>query len=165
MYDILFCTMYFYILFVILYDISCNSTQYTTTVFIQYKIVTVTNKNLLVFVNFFLGIICKSIFFSLLFYLFTTIFNFSNRKRLRKSSTGSGSGSTERTSEEHPNEAILPSPGGSTITHIKVDPGFTSESSTPQRTSKQPSSDSDLQRESSQESIEGEHPHQITLVS
>lgn len=93
----------------------------------------------------------------------------SKRKRLRKSSTGSGSGSTERTSEEHPAEATLPSPGGSTISHIKVeqiktDPNFTSESSTSIRTSKQPSSDSELQRESSQESVE-DQPHQITLVS
>lgn len=88
----------------------------------------------------------------------------SRRKRLRKSSTGSGSGSTERTSEEHPNEAQLTSPSGSLASaHIKQDPGFTSDCSTPQRTVKQHSSDSEPHRDSSQESVEGDTSHQITL--
>lgn len=95
--------------------------------------------------------------------------NFPNdpyRKRLRKSSTGSGSGSTERTSEEHPtSEVTLTSSGGSTLgTVIKSDPGFVSECSTPIR-SKQHSSDSELHRGSSHESMEGETSHHITLVS
>lgn len=95
--------------------------------------------------------------------------NFPNdpyRKRLRKSSTGSGSGSTERTSEEHPtSEVTLTSSGGSTLgTVIKSDPGFASECSTPIR-SKQHSSDSELHRGSSHESMEGETSHHITLVS
>lgn len=90
------------------------------------------------------------------------------RKRLRKSSTGSGSGSTERTSEELPNEVTLTSPGGSNLgTLIKPEIGtYTSEPNTPIRI-KQHSSDSerDLQRDSSQESGEGDATHQITLVN
>lgn len=87
------------------------------------------------------------------------------RKRLRKSSTGSGSGSTERTSEELPSsEVTLTSSSGSIMgTVIKTDPGFASECSTPSR-SKQHSSDSELHRGSSHESMEGEAPHHITLV-
>lgn len=92
----------------------------------------------------------------------------SKRKRLRKSSTGSGSGSTEKTSEEHQqSEVTLTSPVGNTTgTVIKPDPGgFSSDSSSTQR-SKQHSSDSDVQRGSSHESIDSESsPHQVSLVS
>ncbi|XP_031346808.1 protein bric-a-brac 1-like isoform X1 [Photinus pyralis] len=89
----------------------------------------------------------------------------SKRKRLRKTSTGSGSGSAERTSEDHPHsEVTLTSPGGSTLaTVIKADPGaFTSENSTPIR-SKQHSSESELHRGSSHESVDCDPPLQITL--
>lgn len=91
------------------------------------------------------------------------------RKRLRKSSTGSGSGSTERTSDEHQtsttSDVTLTSPGLNLSTVIKPDPGgFTSDSSNTLR-SKQHSSDSDLHRGSSHESVDSEPPHQITLVS
>lgn len=85
---------------------------------------------------------------------------------MRKSSTGSGSGSAERTSEEHASsEMTLTSSVSSTLgTVIKSDPGFVSECSTPLR-NKQHSSDSELHRGSSHESIEAETAHHITLVS
>ncbi|XP_018335400.1 protein tramtrack, alpha isoform isoform X2 [Agrilus planipennis] len=91
----------------------------------------------------------------------------SKRKRLRKSSTGSGSGSTERIIEEPTtNEVTVTSPGGSTLgTLIKPDPGgFSSAPNTPLRI-KQHSSDSDtLPRGNSHESADGDVTHQITLV-
>lgn len=86
---------------------------------------------------------------------------------MRKSSTGSGSGSTERTSEEQPpSEVMLTSPGGSTSgTVIKPDPGFVSDCSISTR-GKMLSGESDTtyRGSSSHESLEGD-PHQITLVS
>ncbi|RZC36362.1 tramtrack, alpha isoform, partial [Asbolus verrucosus] len=90
----------------------------------------------------------------------------SKRKRLRKSSTGSGSGSTERTSDEHQSsEVTLTSSSGSVLgTVIKSDPGgYASDSSSILQKSKQHSSDSELHRGSSHESIEGDIPHQVTL--
>ncbi|KAJ3660152.1 hypothetical protein Zmor_004621 [Zophobas morio] len=90
----------------------------------------------------------------------------SKRKRLRKSSTGSGSGSTERTSDEHQSsEVTLTSSTGSGLgTVIKSDPGgYASDSSSILQKSKQHSSDSELHRGSSHESIEGEMTHQVTL--
>lgn len=90
------------------------------------------------------------------------------RKRLRKSSTGSGSGSTERTSDEvQSGEVTLTSSSGSGInTVIKTDPGgYTSDSSSILQKAKQHSSDSELHRGSSHESIEGELSHHVTLVS
>lgn len=88
------------------------------------------------------------------------------RKRLRKSSTGSGSGSTERTSDEQPpSETTLSSPCMALGTVIKPDPGgFSSDSNTPQR-SKPHSSDSDVPRGSSHDSADSEPQQQITLVS
>jgi hypothetical protein len=90
----------------------------------------------------------------------------SKRKRLRKSSTGSGSGSTERTSDEHQSsEVTLTSSSGSALgTVIKSDPGgYASDTSSILQKSKQHSSDSELHRGSSHESIEGEMTHQVTL--
>lgn len=59
----------------------------------------------------------------------------------------------------------MTSSAGSTLgTVIKSDPGFVSDCSTPLR-SKQHSSDSELHRGSSHESVEGETTHHITLVS
>lgn len=87
------------------------------------------------------------------------------RKRLRKTSTGSGSGSAERVTEEHiTGEVTLTSPSGNTIsTVIKPDPGgFSSDCSTPMH-NKQRSSDSEP-RGNSHESIDTDPPHQITLV-
>lgn len=100
---------------------------------------------------------------------FFNVKTFFCRKRLRKSSTGSGSGSTDRTSEEQQTSTIsenkITSPGLNLATVIKPDPGgFTSDSNNTLR-SKQHSSDSDLHRGSSHESVESEPPHQITLVS
>lgn len=95
------------------------------------------------------------------------------RKRLRKSSTGSGSGSTERPAaeEQPPVEAMLMSPGGSTTgTVIKPDPGgFSSDCSSSTITrggGKMLSGESDgtYRGSSSHESLEGDVPHQITLV-
>ncbi|XP_008192144.1 protein tramtrack, alpha isoform isoform X2 [Tribolium castaneum] len=87
----------------------------------------------------------------------------SKRKRLRKSSTGSGSGSTERTSDEHQSsEVTLTSSSGGTV--IKSDPGgYASDSSSILQKSKGHSSDSELHRGSSHESVEGEITHQVTL--
>lgn len=71
-------------------------------------------------------------------------------------------------SEEHATTEVttMSSPMGNTLgTVIKPDPGsFITESSNPLRV-KQHSSDSELQRGSSHESMEGESSHQITLVN
>lgn len=85
---------------------------------------------------------------------------------MRKSSTGSGSGSTERNSEEViTNDITITSPNGPPGSVIKPDPGgFTNEPNPSQR-SKQPSTDSDIHRSSSHDSGESEPTHQITLVS
>lgn len=97
----------------------------------------------------------------------TVSFKYHCRKRLRKSSTGSGSGSTERTSDEHQSsEVTLTSSGGSGLgTVIKSDPGgYSSDSSSILQKSKQHSSDSELHRGSSHESVEGDMTHHVTLV-
>lgn len=87
---------------------------------------------------------------------------------MRKSSTGSGSGSTERVSEELPAGEVLLTTSVTNVlgTVIKSDPAtFSSDgSSTPQKV-KQHSSDSELHRGSSHESVEDDPPHQITLVN
>ncbi|XP_069686532.1 protein bric-a-brac 1 isoform X1 [Periplaneta americana] len=84
------------------------------------------------------------------------------RKRLRKSSTGSGSGSTERTSEELPSEiTLVPSPALVKPEPIPVTPdGESGRSEGSLRNSTQePSTDSEP-REGSQDSVEDD---QLTL--
>lgn len=84
------------------------------------------------------------------------------RKRLRKSSTGSGSGSTEKTSDEcPPSDVTLTSPGGNITTVIKPDPGGSQTDSR----CKQIHAEIEVQRGSSHESIDSDTTQQITLVS
>ncbi|CAH0546569.1 unnamed protein product [Brassicogethes aeneus] len=86
----------------------------------------------------------------------------ARRKRLRKLSNGSNSGSGERTSEDQPTEILLSTSTGSLLgTVIKTEQR--SMESSPPKLKQHSSTESDLVRGSSFESTEGETHHSITL--
>ncbi|KAH1008558.1 protein tramtrack, beta isoform isoform X2 [Dendroctonus ponderosae] len=89
----------------------------------------------------------------------------SRRKRLRKLSSGSGSGERTEQLETQGNEMLLSQNVGNILgSVIKSDPGgYSSDSSNLGHKTKQHSGESDLQRGSSHESGESETLHQITL--
>ncbi|XP_063235274.1 protein tramtrack, beta isoform isoform X1 [Bacillus rossius redtenbacheri] len=79
----------------------------------------------------------------------------TRRKRLRKSSTGSGSGSTERTSEDAPSEVLLiPSPA---VVKPEAAPGALGNSAQGASTDSEP-------REGSQDSVEDD-PDPLVMMS
>lgn len=89
----------------------------------------------------------------------------SRRKRLRKSSTGSGPSSAEQMMDEQIQSEVTLTSGGNIIgAVIKPDPGgFSSDSNVTQKI-KQYSSDSEIQAGSSHESLESDATHQVSLV-
>ncbi|XP_044734473.1 protein tramtrack, beta isoform-like isoform X3 [Chrysoperla carnea] len=81
----------------------------------------------------------------------------SRRKRLRKSSSGSGSASTERTSEDQPGDMTSSGNVTGVVTKTEPNSSFSSEGSVSHiSTLKQHSSESEIIRNNSQESIEEE---------
>ncbi|KAL3283824.1 hypothetical protein HHI36_017995 [Cryptolaemus montrouzieri] len=83
------------------------------------------------------------------------------RKRLRKSSTGSGSGSLEKSTDDSHHLSESTPTGFNVETVIKSDPNFSTENSSGQK--KQNSTDSDLQRGSSHDITDSNSKHHVSL--